>query len=203
MAVRIMIGNAHHLLLDALAHTLAGVPDFEVVGMAREEAAVVPVAERTSPGVLVLGADGTGSTATALARRVLAVRQGCKVVLVAPSPTRTLVEQAGRAGVWAVVPMDASLGHLVRTVRAVSVGCVPMHLPGARGRREPERECSLTDRERDVLRLTWAGASAKEVAKELCLASGTVRNVTSAALRKLDGRNRFDAARIAQERGWL
>ncbi|WP_344345544.1 response regulator transcription factor, partial [Kitasatospora putterlickiae] len=61
----------------------------------------------------------------------------------------------------------------------------------------------LSEREREILRLTATGASVKEVARELYLAAGTVRNVTSGAMRKLDGRNRFDAARIAAERGLL
>ncbi len=54
-----------------------------------------------------------------------------------------------------------------------------------------------------MLRLTAGGATVKEIAGELYLASGTVRNLTSAAIKKLGGRNRFDAARIAVEQGWL
>ena len=46
-------------------------------------------------------------------------------------------------------------------------------------------------------------ASVKEIAQQLFLSAGTVRNLSSSAIRKLNGRNRFDAARIAYERGWL
>lgn len=205
MSVQILVGNDHSLLLDALAGTLRAVDDFDVVGIARESDAVMPLVLRTNPQVAVLGAAGSGGTGLALARQVLEARPRCGVVVVAPSPTRTLVDQALRVGVLSVVPMDASLPHLIRTIRGVAVGCLSMHVRsrGTAGPATARRVCPLTDRERDVLRLTWAGASVKEIARDLCLAGGTVRNNTSASLRKLDGRNRFDAARIAQEHGWL
>lgn len=59
----------------------------------------------------------------------------------------------------------------------------------------------LSQRERDVLRSTATGASVKEIAREFYLAPGTVRNLTSSAIKKLQARNRYDAARIAEELG--
>lgn len=201
MSVRILVGNDRPLLLDALAGTLRTVADFDVVGVARDSASVLPVVLRTNPRVAVLGAGGSGVAGLALAREVLGERPACGIVVVAPSPTRALLDQALRVGVLGVVPMDAGLPQLISTIRGVAVGCIPVRAPGRTD--VPHRPSSLTDREREVLRLTWAGASVKEIARELCLAPGTVRNVTSATLRKLDGRNRFDAARLAQEQGWL
>jgi two-component system response regulator DesR len=61
----------------------------------------------------------------------------------------------------------------------------------------------LTERERDVLAAAADHATAAEVAAHLYLAEGTVRNYLSAAIRKLGARNRADALRIAQEKGWL
>jgi two-component system, NarL family, response regulator DesR len=205
VSVRILVGNDRPLLLDALAGTLRTIADFDVVGVARERDAVLPVLLRTNPRIAVLGAAGSGGTGLDLAREVLDSRPACGIVMVAPSPTRALLDRALRCGVLGVVPMDAGLGQLVTTIRGAAVGCIPVQAAvgrPARGDGGPPA-CLLTDRERDVLRLTWAGASVREVARELCLAPGTVRNVTSTALRKLEGRNRFDAARIAQERGWL
>lgn len=200
MSVSILVGNDHGLLLDALAGSLHAVPDFRVVGVARESETVVPGVLRTCPHVAVLGAAGSGGAGLQLAQEVLGARPHCAVVVVAPSPTRSLVDQAMRVGVLSVVPMEARLPQLVQTIRGAAVGCLSVQPPPEPAR---QRACPLSDRERDVLRLTWAGASVKEIARELCLASGTVRNNTSTSLRKLDGRNRFDAARIAQEHGWL
>ena len=47
------------------------------------------------------------------------------------------------------------------------------------------------------------GASVEEIARALSLSRGTVRNHLSIAIQKLDARTRFDAARIAEEKGWL
>jgi two-component system response regulator DesR len=61
----------------------------------------------------------------------------------------------------------------------------------------------LTDRERQVLRLTSRGLSTGDIAAELGLSPGTVRNYLSESIDKLRASNRFDAARIAREKGWL
>lgn len=205
MTVQILVGNDHSLFLDALAGMLSAVEDFDVVGIARERDAVVSVLLRGNAKVAVLGAAGHGDAGLSLARQVIDVRPRCGVVIVAPNPTRTLVNQALRAGVLSVVPLDTSLSHLIRTIRGVAIGCLSIHArtPVGAGLVAERRSCPLTDRERDVLRLSWAGASVKEIAQNLYLAAGTVRNIASGSLQKLEARNRFDAARVAQENGWL
>ena len=61
----------------------------------------------------------------------------------------------------------------------------------------------LSPREADVLRRFAAGAGPAEIAAELFLSYGTVRNYLASAVTKLGGRNRVDAVRIASEAGWL
>jgi two-component system response regulator DesR len=61
----------------------------------------------------------------------------------------------------------------------------------------------LSDREAEVLRRHAAGASAAEIADEIHLSYGTVRNYLASAVTKLGARNRMDAIRIANEAGWL
>lgn len=61
----------------------------------------------------------------------------------------------------------------------------------------------LPARETDVLRAAADGASVDEVAAQLYLSAGTVRNRLSSAIGKTNARNRADAARIASENGWL
>ena len=59
------------------------------------------------------------------------------------------------------------------------------------------------DRERHVLRLAGEGKSGADIADELGLSEGTVRNYLSEAISKVGGKNRVDAARIARAKGWL
>ena len=61
----------------------------------------------------------------------------------------------------------------------------------------------LTDRERQVLRLAGDGVTSCDIAAELSLSEGTVRNYLSEAISKLGANNRIEAARIARTKGWL
>jgi two-component system response regulator DesR len=61
----------------------------------------------------------------------------------------------------------------------------------------------LTDRERQVLRLAGEGQTSNDIAIELRLSEGTVRNYLSEAISKLGAANRVEAARIARNKGWL
>ena len=61
----------------------------------------------------------------------------------------------------------------------------------------------MTDRERDVLAASVDGATIRDVAAELFLSEGTVRNYLSTAIQKLGARNRIEAARLAQQKGWV
>ena len=61
----------------------------------------------------------------------------------------------------------------------------------------------LTDREKDVLRLTARGTNARDITDSLHLGAGTVRNYLSSAISKTHARNRTEAARTAETNGWL
>lgn len=61
----------------------------------------------------------------------------------------------------------------------------------------------LTDRERAVLAASADGAAIREIATALYLSEGTVRNYLSTAIQKLGARNRVEAARLAEQKGWL
>jgi two-component system response regulator DesR len=61
----------------------------------------------------------------------------------------------------------------------------------------------LTERERAVLAASLGGASIGEIAAQLFLSEGTVRNYLSEAIQKLGAHNRIEAAHIAERKGWL
>jgi len=61
----------------------------------------------------------------------------------------------------------------------------------------------LTARERDVLVAARPGATVSQIAEKLFLSEGTVRNYLSVAMAKIGARNRAEAVRTADERGWL
>lgn len=199
MSIRIMVADDHLLFMEALAETLNQVQDFDVVGIAGDSRDILPTALRASPTVALLGTTGPDwlRQAAELGRRL----PSCGVAVIAVNPTKAQVDRAVSAGVRSVVPKHAKLPYLISAIRSVAAGCVSIDVRLLRPRRPEDR--TLSDREVEILQLTATGASIKEIAKELYLAAGTVRNLASTAIRKLEGRNRFDAARIAGERGWL
>ncbi|MFC8366644.1 MULTISPECIES: response regulator transcription factor [unclassified Streptomyces] len=201
MSIRIVVAGDHQLVLEAFAETLNGVDGLEVVGLATSCDAVLPAVERHRPTVLLLGESTMAGRALRIATEVRSHHPRCGVALMVGAATPSVVDRAVAAGALGVVPKNARLPQLVTTLMGVAGGCLTVDpsllRPVAVG------ETTLSVREVDVLRLTAGGATVKEIAGELYLAAGTVRNLTSAAIKKLGGRNRFDAARIAGEHGLL
>src|SRR5215208_4441629 len=66
-----------------------------------------------------------------------------------------------------------------------------------------EGDNPLTEREREVLAASEGGATIEDIAARLYLSEGTVRNYLSTAIKKLGARNRVEAARLAERKGWL
>ncbi|WP_394426077.1 response regulator transcription factor [Streptomyces sp. SGAir0957] len=201
MSVRLVVAGDHQLVLEAFAETLNSIEGLSVVGLATSCDAVLPAVERHRPTVLLLGEPTLGGKALQVAMEVRSLYPKCGVALMVGAATPSVVDRAVAAGALGVVPKNARLPQLVTTLMGVAGGCLTVDpsllRPADAG------ESSLSTRETDVLRLTASGATVKEIAGELFLAAGTVRNLTSAAIKKLGGRNRFDAARIAGEHGLL
>jgi two-component system, NarL family, response regulator DesR len=197
----VLVAAEHVLVLEVLTEALNTLPEFEVVAMISNPDNVVPTARRLAPRVAVLETNIGGRCSIDLVPELRNHVPRCGVVLIAAEPTHDLVDRALAAGVLSVIPKHVGLPYLVHGVRSAAAGCLAMH--PALLDRTTQRRTVLNDREREVLRLSAGGASVKEIAQDLFLSAGTVRNVASKAIRKLAGRNRFDAARIARERGWL
>ncbi|MFD5125345.1 response regulator transcription factor [Streptomyces sp. NPDC058385] len=201
MSVRVVVAGDYQLVLEAFAETLNGTNGLDVVGLATTYEAVLPAVERHRPTVLLLGEPTMGGKALRAATDVRARHPKCGVALMVGAATPAVVDRAVAAGALGIVPKNARLPQLITTLMGVAGGCLTVD--PALLRPPTAGESALSVREMDVLRLTAGGATVKEIAGELYLAAGTVRNLTSAAIKKLGGRNRFDAARIASEHGWL
>ncbi|GAA0294095.1 response regulator transcription factor [Streptomyces polychromogenes] len=208
MAISVVLGGSRALYLEALAEALRSSGGMEAVVAGSGARPLLPLVHRRAPDVVLLEETPVGDDALRLASAVRAGAPACGIVLMMAGHRPVAVGRAMAAGVHGIVPTDTGLPQLIATLRSVAAGCVTMApspagpAPGA-GAAGAGPAAGLSAREHEVLRLTAGGATVKEIAAELCLAAGTVRNVTSASMKKLGGRNRFDAARIAAEQGWL
>lgn len=105
---------------------------------------------------------------------------------------------AGASGDVLKAAPSRDLAEAIRRIHGGGRAIDPQLAAEAWGEIDP-----LSDREREVLRLAEAGQSAGDIAAQLHLSEGTVRNYLSEAISKLSARNRIDAARIARIKGWL
>jgi two-component system response regulator DesR len=201
MAIRVAIAGGALLVAELLAQSLGHERDIEVVSVVSRYHKLVEAVDHSGAQVALIDPDkidGDWAAATGEIRKTLPT---CGVALSVDTATRPFVNRALKAGALSVVPKSAGLRRLVESVRGVASGQLVMdpRLLSASG-----AECGpLTDREADVLRLTASGASVKEMEGQLYLSAGTIRNLASAAIKKLDARNRYDAVRIASERCWI
>jgi len=201
VVVQVVTNEVNRLFLDVVMNALSTVHGFDVMGTSCDVKDAARELQWSRPVVTVVGTGIAGDDGLDLVYRLIESVPSCRIVLIAHQPTRALVDRAVAAGVLSVVPTHARLADLIDVIRGVSTGCLVL---------DPDlvAHCDtatpvLTDREREILELTALGLPIKDIANELFLAPGTVRNLTSTLIKRLGGRNRFDTARIATERGWL
>jgi two-component system, NarL family, response regulator DesR len=200
--VRVLVAEDMRILRDTLVAVLNLEDDIDVVAEVSDGDAIVPAVVAHQPDVAVVDIDlpGTdGLTAAALLREEC---PGCKVLILTVLGKPGNLRRALVAGVAGFLPKETPSGQLVDAVRRVAAGekvidpklaLAALEVPGS----------PLSPREAEVLRRFAAGAGPAEIAAEMFLSCGTVRNYLASAVTKLGARNRVDAVRIASEAGWL
>ncbi|WP_112263590.1 response regulator transcription factor [Lentzea terrae] len=200
--IRVLLAEDMHMVRGALIALLNLEPDIEVVAEVSSGDKIVPTARQHKPDVCVIDIDLPildGLTAASTIRETMPqVRTLMLTSLGRPGTLR----RALAARVDGFLLKDAPPTELADAIRRVNAGerVVDSQLALAAWDRG---ECPLTDRELEVLRLAANGADAPDIAVALSLSVGTVRNYMTTIMTKLNGRNRVDAIRIAEEAGWL
>lgn len=200
--IRLLIADDQELFRTALATLLGLQPDFEVVASVGRGDEVAAAARDSRPDVALLdiempGIDGLAAAAV-LAHEVPACRSLVLTTFGRPGYLRRAME----SGAHGFIVKDAPAEQLADAIRRVAAGerVVDPALAAATlaGGVSP-----LTARERDVLVAARPGSTVADIARKLVLSEGTVRNYLSGAMAKTGARNRTEAVRIADERGWL
>ena len=199
--IRVVLAEDQAMVLGALAALLDLEADLEVVARSPDGSSALADVERLEPDVLLTDIEMPGLSGLELAAEI--ARRGLKTrVLILTTFARPgYLRRALEVGVSGYLLKAAPSDQLAEAVRRVARGLRvvdPALAVAAWDDADP-----LTDRERQVLRLAAEGRSSAEIAGEVHLAEGTVRNYLSEAISKLGAANRVEAARIARERGWL
>ena len=187
------------MMLGALAALLAMEADIVVVAQARDGKQAVEAVRTHKPDVLITDIEMPCMSGLDAAR---AIKGGStRVIMVTTFARPGYLRRAMEAGAGGYLLKARPASELAAAVRRVHQGLRvidPELATEAWVENDP-----LTDREREVLRLAAEGIATAEIARQLHLSSGTVRNYLSEAIDKLAATNRIDAAHIAREKGWL
>jgi len=199
--IRILLAEDQAMVRGALSALLNLEDDMEVAGSAADGETAWRELQRLQPDVLVTDIEMPGLTGLELAQRIQRHGIACKVVIVTTFARPGFLRRALDAGVAGYLLKDAPAEDLAEALRKVHRGgraIDPQLAVEAWSEADP-----LNDRERQVLRLAGEGLSAGEIAQQLHLSQGTVRNYLSEAIGKLGVSNRIEAYRLARQRGLL
>ncbi|MEU5655158.1 response regulator transcription factor [Streptomyces sp. NPDC047737] len=197
----VVLADDEALLRKALASLLPLEGEITVLAEADDGEAAVQATLRHRPDVLVIDlemphVDGLGAVA-----RIRDVLPEQVILMLTRHARPGVLRKALKLGVQGFVSKSADPDHITSVIKALHAG---------RRWIDPDvsalalvDDCPLTDRETDVLRATGHGYSVADIAAQLHLAEGTVRNYLSNAMQKTQTRTRHEAARYAREHDWL
>jgi two-component system response regulator DesR len=200
--IRVLVAEDMRILRDTLVSVLNLEEDIEVVAQAATGECIVPAALAERPDLAMLDIDMPGVDGLTAAAELHERLPACRVVILTVLGRPGFLRRALDAHVSGFLVKDAPSDELIDALRRVAAGERVIDPKVALATLETSGS-PLSPREADVLKRFAAGADPGEIANELFLSYGTVRNYLASAVTKLSGRNRMDAVRIATEAGWL
>jgi two-component system response regulator DesR len=198
---RVLLVEDQGMVLGALAALLETEDDLEVVARAGNGKEALELLQRHAADVVVTDIEMPGMGGLELCAAVRRMHPDVRVVILTTFARSGYFRRAMEAGASAYLLKDGPADSLASAIRAARTGqrVVDPEL-AAEAWSEPD---PLTHRERQVLRLAAEGTATFEIAGQLDLSEGTVRNYLSSAIGKLGARNRAEAAARAREKGWI
>lgn len=201
--IRLLLAEDQLVVRGALAALLDLEPDLEVVAQTATGDDVVSLALVFAPDVAVLDIDMPGTIdGLEAAARLKQKVAGCRTLMLTSNGRPGMLRRALDAKVDGFLLKTAPPEELTAAIRTIAAGGRVLD-PALAVTAWDLAENPLTPREQDVLRELAGGAEPPEIAATLHLSTGTVRNVLTAIVGKLNARNRTDAVRIAREAGWV
>ncbi|HLS09102.1 response regulator transcription factor [Lentibacillus sp.] len=197
--IRIVIAEDQRMLLGALGSLLDLEDDMEVVGKARNGEEALSLVRQHHPDVCVMDIEMPVKSGLDAAENLK--DDSCKIIVLTTFARKGYFERARKAGVSGYLLKDSPSEELANAIRTIMNGnriYAPELVDMAFDHDNP-----LTEREEEVITLIADGKSTKEIASQLYLTNGTVRNYVSVILDKLEVTNRIEAISKAKEKGWL
>jgi len=200
--IRLLLADDQALVRGALAALLQLEDDLEVVAEVSRGDEVVDAVLEHRPDVALLDVEMPGIDGLAAARLVREAVPDCRVLMVTTFGRPGYLKQAMAAGASGFVVKDTPARQLADAVRRVHQGLRVVD-PNLAAESLTAGDSPLTEREAEVLQAARDGGTVADIAGQLFLSEGTVRNHLSSAIGKTGARTRAEAVRVAVDNGWL
>lgn len=207
--IRVIVADDQAMVRGALAALLDLAPDITVVAQAANGRELVEAVDAAANAggeqgvdVVLTDIEMPVMDGVSAAAHIRASHPEVRVLVVTTFGRPGYVQRALDSGVSGFIVKDAPPAELFDAVRRVAQGLRVID-PQLAVETLTRGASPLTEREGEVLRAVAAGGTLADVAEQLFLSQGTVRNYVSAAMAKTGARTRGEAVKIAQENGWL
>jgi two-component system, NarL family, response regulator DesR len=200
--IRVLIAEDQTMLRGALAALLELEPDICVVAQAANGREAQRLAREFTPDVIVTDIEMPEMTGLEFAANLKENESKSRVIILTTFARPGYLRRALDAGARGYLLKERPASELAEAIRRVHAGLRSVD-PALAAEAWSADEDPLSERERQILQRAGDGRSSSEIATELRLSEGTVRNYLSEAITKLGAANRIDAVRIARSRGWL
>jgi two-component system response regulator DesR len=202
MTVRVLLAEDQAMVRGALSALLSLEEDIEIVAEASRGDEVLSAALDTFPDVALLDIEMPGGDGLEAASVLRGRLPACRVVILTTFGRSGYLRRAMESGAVGFLLKDAPASELAKAIHRVMEGERVVD-PALAAAALSDGDNPLTTREREVLAASEGGATIEDIAVRLYLSEGTVRNYLSTAIKKLGTRNRVEAARLAERKGWL
>lgn len=200
--IRVLLAEDQTMVRGALAALLELEPDLKVVAQAANGREAEHLTRETKPDVAVTDIEMPEWTGLEFAAALKESGSKTHVIILTTFARPGYLRRALDAGARGYLLKDRPATELAAAIRRVHSGLRVID-PALAAEAWSADADPLNDRERQILQRAGDGRSSAEIAAELRLSEGTIRNYLSEAIAKLGAANRVDAARIARQRGWL
>jgi two-component system, NarL family, response regulator DesR len=200
--IRVLLAEDQAMVRGALKALLTLEGDITVVSEIDRGDRVVEAAVATQADVALLDIELPGGDGIAAAAALRVRLPACRSLILTTFGRPGFLRRAMESGAAGFLLKDAPAPELARAIRRVLAGEQVVD-PGLAAAALSDGASPLSARERDVLVAARDGATIAAIAATLSLSDGTVRNYLSTAIQKLGAQTRAEAARLAEQKGWL
>jgi len=194
---------------DGIKALLCLYDDIEVVGEASEGREAIEVARELNPDVVVMDISMPGMDGLEVTRRLTKRNPGMKVIILTQHDNREYILSAIKVGAAGYIPKKALGSDLVSAIRAVHSGDSFLYPSAAKAlmddyrkqAEQPDIYESLTEREREILKLIAEGLTSRDIANALYISQKTVQGHRTKIMEKLDLHNRTELIKYAIRKG--